>query len=46
MSNNTAPTLITRILSNEAARKGVAAAFAGVIVATVVELWSGGTQGT
>lgn len=44
MSNNTAPSFINRLISNDSARRGVAAAVAGVIVAAISEtLWPTGT---
>lgn len=44
MSTNIAPSFITRIISNDAARKGIAAAVAGVIVAAISEtLWPSDT---
>lgn len=33
------PSLISRVLTNDAAKKGMAGAVAGLLIATVLELW-------
>lgn len=38
-SNPDSPSFIGRIFANDAAKKGVAGAIAGLLIATVLELW-------
>lgn len=38
MSNESSPSFIFRVLANDATRKGLAGAVAGVLVASVIEL--------
>jgi len=35
------PSFVTRVMSNDAARRGVAGAVVGLLVATVLEFWNG-----
>jgi hypothetical protein len=39
-SNPESPSFIGRIFANEAAKRGVAGAVAGILIATVLELWT------
>lgn len=42
MSTNISPSFLSRLIANDAARKGLAAAAAGLIVAAISEtLWPG-----
>jgi hypothetical protein len=36
---NTDPSFISKILTNDAAKKGMASAVAGLLIATILELW-------
>jgi hypothetical protein len=38
-SNPESPSFIGRVFANDAAKKGVAGAIAGLLIATVLELW-------
>jgi hypothetical protein len=36
---NTDPSFVSRVLTNDTARKGFAGAVAGILIATILELW-------